>query len=79
MGLIKRMWIDRHARGLGLGRKMLDELERQARECNLKIIQLETNRTLKEAQALYRSSGYTEVDSFNDEIYADHWFQKRLD
>ncbi len=79
VGLIKRMWIDRHARGLGLGRKMLDELERQARECNLKIIQLETNRTLKEAQGLYRSSGYTEVDSFNDEIYADHWFQKRLD
>jgi hypothetical protein len=27
---------------------------------------------------LYRSSGYLEVQPFNDEAYADHWFQKRL-
>ena len=79
VGLIKRMWIARHARGLGVGRRLLVELEDKARACDVKIIQLETNRSLKEAQALYRSSGYTEVDSFNDEIYADHWFQKRLD
>ncbi len=79
VGLIKRMWVARHIRGLGVGRRLLVELEDKARACKVKIIQLETNRSLKEAQALYRSSGYTEVDSFNDEIYADHWFQKRLD
>jgi hypothetical protein len=27
---------------------------------------------------LYRSSGYEEVEAFNDESYAHHWFAKRL-
>jgi hypothetical protein len=42
-------------------------------------IRLETNRTLTEAIALYRSAGYGEVSAFNDEHYADHWFEKHLD
>lgn len=33
---------------------------------------------LVEAIAMYRSTGFTEVDAFNDERYADHWFEKRL-
>jgi hypothetical protein len=36
------------------------------------------NRALSEAIALYRKSGYLEVDAFNDEPYAQHWFEKRL-
>jgi hypothetical protein len=28
--------------------------------------------------SLYRSTGYAEVDAFNDEPYAHHWFEKRL-
>ena len=78
MGEVKRMWVTRHARGLGLGRRLLRELERMARIRNLKILRLETNESLKEAQSLYRTSGYTEVDAFNDEPYAHHWFEKRL-
>jgi hypothetical protein len=42
------------------------------------MVRLETNKSLTEAIALYRSSGYLEVQPFNDEVYADHWFQKRL-
>ena len=41
-------------------------------------MRLETNKTLKEAGALYRSAGYDEVEAFNDEPYAHHWFEKRL-
>ena len=78
MGEVKRMWVTRHARGLGLGRRILGELERMARIRNLKILRLETNESLKEAQALYRTSGYTEVDAFNEEPYAHHWFEKHL-
>ena len=37
------------------------------------------NRTLVEAIRLYRSAGYEEVEPFNDEPFAHHWFQKRLD
>jgi hypothetical protein len=30
------------------------------------------------AVAMYRSRGYREVAPFNDEVHADHWFEKRL-
>ena len=75
---IKRMWISRDARGLGLGRRLLAELEDRARSLGYRKICLETEKSLKEAQQLYRSSGYVEVPRFNDEPYADHWFEKSL-
>ena len=39
---------------------------------------LDTNRTLTEAIVLYRKIGYQEVEAFNDEPYAHHWFRKDL-
>ena len=75
---LKRMWVVPDARGLGLGRRLLLELERLARKNGAGAVRLETNRTLKEAVALYRSAGYREVKAFNDEPYAHHWFAKRL-
>ena len=76
---IKRMWVADEARGMGLGRRLLAELEERARSRGYNVIRLETERSLTEAQALYRSSGYIEVPAFNDELYAHHWFEKRLD
>lgn len=75
---LKRMWVAPEARGLGVGRRLLAELENHARQAGARVVQLETNRTLKEAIALYRRSGYVEVAPFNDEPYAHHWFEKRL-
>lgn len=75
---IKRMWISRSARGLGLGRRLLAELEARARAAGYTMVRLETQKSLAEAQQLYRSSGYREVQRFNDEIYAHHWFEKPL-
>jgi ribosomal protein S18 acetylase RimI-like enzyme len=75
---IKRMWVSPTARGLGLGRRLLHELEEHARQRRAATARLETNRALTEAIALYRSAGYVEVGRFNDEPYADHWFEKRL-
>ena len=75
---LKRMWVAREARGLGLGRRLLVELERHAKQAGTRVVRLETNRTLKEAIQLYRSSGYREVAAFNHEPYAHHWFEKRL-
>ena len=75
---LKRMWVAEAARGLGLGRRLLDELERCARENGAGVVRLETNQSLTEAIALYRSAGYVEVDAFNDEPYAHHWFEKRF-
>ena len=77
-GEIKRMWVAPRARGLGLGRRLLEALERSAREVGVAVLHLETNRTLIEAIELYRHSGYQEVEAFNGEPYAHHWFEKRL-
>src|SRR3954451_1245906 len=75
---IKRMWVAEQARGHGLARRMLGELERRAARSGARVARLETNRALVEAIGLYRSAGYVEVGAFNDEPFAHHWFEKRL-
>ena len=75
---LKRMWVAPEARGLGLGRRLLRELEHHARSAGATVVRLETNDALTEAISLYRASGYVEVPAFNDEPYAHHWFEKRL-
>jgi len=75
---LKRMWVAPEVRGLGVGRRLLHELERHAREAGVTVLRLETNGTLVEAIALYRQSGYQEVAAFNAEPYAHHWFEKWL-
>jgi DNA-binding MarR family transcriptional regulator len=77
-GEIKRMWVAASARGLGIGKRILQRLEELARERHLPLLRLETNKALTEAQALYKASGYREVRPFNDEPYAHHWFEKAL-
>lgn len=78
VGEIKRMWVAGSARGLGIGRQILEALESHAWAFGLSVLHLETNRALKEAQSLYCKYGYQEVEPFNDEPYAHHWFEKKL-
>jgi DNA-binding MarR family transcriptional regulator len=75
---LKRMWVAPAARGLAVGRRLLGELESLAAAHGASTVRLETNATLVEAIALYRSAGYVEVAPFNDEPYADLWFSKSL-
>ena len=75
---IKRMWVAPQVRGLGLGRRLLMELERSASKAGVTDLHLETNHALTEAVELYRHAGYQEVEAFNDEPYAHHWFEKHL-
>ena len=75
---LKRMWVADSARGLGIGRRLLRELEDNAAKSGARVLRLETNKTLVEAIGLYRSAGYVEVAPFNDETYAHHWFEKLI-
>jgi hypothetical protein len=61
-----------------LGRRLLEKLERSALESGARVGHLETSAVLPEAIALYRSAGWVEVAQFNDEPFADHWFEKQL-
>jgi GNAT superfamily N-acetyltransferase len=75
---IKRMWVSPDARGLGLGKLLLQTLEDRARSLGYRLVRLETQKSLHEARQLYRSFGYREVSPFNNELYAHHWFEKTL-
>ena len=75
---LKRMWIADEARGLGLGRRLLKELEDRAGSYGYRTAKLETNKSLTQAIRLYHRSGYREVPPFNDEPFAHHWFEKPL-
>jgi GNAT superfamily N-acetyltransferase len=75
---IKRMWISPEARGLGLGRRLLQTLEACARDAGARDARIETNSDLTEAMTLYTSAGWNEVDAFNAEPFADRWLQKSL-
>jgi DNA-binding MarR family transcriptional regulator/GNAT superfamily N-acetyltransferase len=75
---IKRMWIAPSARGLGLGRLLLEKLEACALAGGARVAHIETGAVLTEALALYRSAGWFDVPAFNQEPFADHWLEKTL-
>jgi GNAT superfamily N-acetyltransferase/DNA-binding MarR family transcriptional regulator len=75
---IKRMWVAPSVRGLGIAVRLLHRLEATAAQLGARRVYLDTNRALKEAHALYRREGYAEVEPFNDNPYANHWFAKTL-
>jgi DNA-binding MarR family transcriptional regulator/RimJ/RimL family protein N-acetyltransferase len=79
IGEIKRMWTAPEARGQGVARRVLHELETLAREAGVDTLRLDTNRVLVEAQAMYRREGYREIVRYNDNPYAHHWFEKKLE
>lgn len=77
-GEIKRMWVAPEARGLGVAHRLLEALEDQARQAGMKRVVLDTNRSLAEAQAMYRKAGYRDIERYNDNPYADFFFEKEF-
>ena len=75
---IKRLWVSPDARGLGLGRRLMDAAEEAARRLGIVILRLDTNSALPEAASLYRKSGWAEIARFNDDPYPDLFFEKQL-
>ncbi|WP_020613879.1 GNAT family N-acetyltransferase [Sediminispirochaeta bajacaliforniensis] len=75
-GEIKRMWVDHSARGLGIASRILDRLEMAAGERGLRQFRLDTNALLKAASTMYERRGYRPIPRYNDNSYADRWYQK---
>lgn len=75
---IKRLWVAPSARGLGLGKRLMDAAEDTARTLGIALLRLDTNSALPEAGQLYRTSGWREIPRFNDDPYPDLFFEKRL-
>lgn len=64
VGEIKRMYASPRARGRGLGRRILEALEAQARKLGLKELKLETGDRQPEALGLYRAAGFVSCGPF---------------
>jgi putative acetyltransferase len=58
-GELKRMYVRPEARGLGVGRKLLEALEAHAAAAGLAVLRLETGVSQPEALQLYERAGYT--------------------
>lgn len=63
---IKGMWVSPKARGLKLGRRLLDALEDIARAEAIPALMLETGDKQPEALGLYESGGFTICPAFGD-------------
>ena len=61
VGEIKRMFVSERARGHGLGRRLLRELEQRAAAAQMRRVRLVTTDVLREACALYEAEGYREI------------------
>lgn len=65
-GEIKRMFVDEAARGLKLGRRLLDAIVDRAGALGLSVIRLETGIHQPQAIGLYRAHGFIETGPFGD-------------
>ena len=72
------MWVDESMRGTGLGGRLLRALETLAVELGHRTVRLDTNGVLLDAIAMYERAGYRRIDRYNDNPYAELFFQKRL-
>lgn len=77
-GEVKRVYLRPEARGLGLGRALMEALEADARTLGFERIRLDTGDRQPEALGLFRSLGYREIDDYNGNPFASHWMEKRL-
>lgn len=77
-GEIRHVWVAAGARGLGVGRRLLSVLEREASARGLGVVRLGTHRALTEAIQMYRSCGYTEIPQYGNDTHSHYWFENRL-
>ena len=62
----KRMYVDPSVRGRGIGRALVEALEREAQLVGVTTIVLETGTRLASAIKLYEAMGYTHIPLFGE-------------
>jgi ribosomal protein S18 acetylase RimI-like enzyme len=78
VGEIKRMAVLPECQGKGYGRLLLDNLIDEARMKSLNILRLDTMRSYEKALNLYRSTGFYEIERYNDNYLAEIYMEKKL-
>jgi GNAT superfamily N-acetyltransferase len=75
---VKSMFVSKSRRGLGVGHRLLVELERIAASRGCRAVRLDTSDYLAPAIGLYRSAGYLEVPPYDENPKANLWFERTL-
>lgn len=79
LGEVKRLWVSPDARGLSLSKRLMTQIEDHARALGITRLQLDTNKKLTAARKLYEGAGWREIARYNDNPYAELFFEKALD
>lgn len=75
---IKRMFVVREARGRGIARALLAELERRAVALGYAVVRLDTGPRQPHAQGMYERAGYAQIANFNANPVATFFAEKQL-
>jgi GNAT superfamily N-acetyltransferase len=75
---IKRMFVAPDARGRGVARALLAELERRACALGYAVARLDTGPRQPRAQQIYARAGYRPTGNFNNNPVATYFGEKRL-
>jgi GNAT superfamily N-acetyltransferase len=75
---LKRMFVDRALRGLGLGKRLLETALRHAEEAGFERVVLDSTRDMRVAVALYRAAGFEEISDYNGNRRADIFMARSL-
>jgi GNAT superfamily N-acetyltransferase len=78
VGELTRMFVREPFRGQGAASALLRAMEAEAVKHGVSVLRLDTRNDLVEARNLYAKHGFAEIDRYNNALYADHWFEKRL-
>lgn len=78
VGEVRRLHVAAPYRRLGLGRRLMTDVEDHARRMGMVELRLDTRRDLVESQRLYTSVGYREIPPYSGGPYSDHWYSKPL-
>jgi GNAT superfamily N-acetyltransferase len=75
---LRLLFVDPEARGLGIGKRLVDECTRFAKQAGYKKITLWTNSVLLAARSIYQQAGYKLVKeephhSFGHDLVSETW------
>jgi len=65
---LKRMYVDPQVRGQGIGRTLVESLEREARALGVTRVVLETGKRLAPAIRMYEGLGYARIPLFGEYV-----------
>ena len=75
---LKRMFVLKRYRGLGIGQMMLDVVLDYAKKSGYSNIYLYSSRDLQAARKLYLKNGFTDIPRYNDDYRADVFMARKL-